>query len=482
MGVGDDGLSLGDLGPRAVSSPGPGRPRYRFGPFVVSPARRQLLCDGEEIPLVPRYFDLLLLLLRRRAEAVSRRDILDSVWGDVIVTDGSVSQGVRILRRALGDDSREPRFIRTLSRHGYRFIHPDVVEEDDAAPFSSRESARTAADAAAAPSDAYEPLLRRLTGQARFPIEEADELDLLEAAEQLHRLGTDETLRRLGDGPGAPVARAFLREARWGIAGAGPVPILGRPDAAATLRVLFSVRWRRAVRLAGRRWAAAMTGGTIAGAIGGLGGAIALHAGPGSRATGEILPALTLVGAAIGGIGAAGVGAGLALAEVLVRSFRRTALVLLGAAGGLTVAAITHAIAAVGFHSLFGRDLAPVAGGLEGLVIGASTGLGYGLGSFLPQGGMATPHGWRRAGTVALTAAACAAGCVALTLRGSYLGAMSLDLISRSFPGSQVSLDPLAHLLSEPVPGTLTRAAVACWEGLLFGGGLALGLTRRKVV
>src|SRR5262249_31720291 len=79
-----------------------------------------------------------------------------AVWSDVVVTDGSLSQGIRILRRALGDDPREPRFIRTLSRHGYRFIEPGVLEEDDTAPLpaadeaSHRHRGLPAADATAA--------------------------------------------------------------------------------------------------------------------------------------------------------------------------------------------------------------------------------------------------------------------------------------------------------------------------------------------
>lgn len=83
------------------------------------------------MPLIPRYFDLLVLLIERRHEAVHRREIFDSVWTDVSVSDSALSQAIRILRRTLGDDSREPRFIRTVSRHGYRFVLPDVIEEED---------------------------------------------------------------------------------------------------------------------------------------------------------------------------------------------------------------------------------------------------------------------------------------------------------------------------------------------------------------
>lgn len=105
--------------------------RYRFGSFTLSPGRRQLLNEGREVPLIPRYFDLLLLLVQRRHEAVNRRVIFDTVWSDCVVSDGALTQAVRTLRRALGDDPREPSFIRTVSRRGYRFVYADVAEEPD---------------------------------------------------------------------------------------------------------------------------------------------------------------------------------------------------------------------------------------------------------------------------------------------------------------------------------------------------------------
>src|SRR5207249_11609096 len=111
-----------------------GLARYRFGEFTLSPRRRALLRDDRELRLIPRYFDLLVLLVQRRNEAVHRRDIFDCVWNDVIVSDSALSQAIRTLRRTLGDDSREPLFIRTVARHGYRFVFADVVEEDDEGP------------------------------------------------------------------------------------------------------------------------------------------------------------------------------------------------------------------------------------------------------------------------------------------------------------------------------------------------------------
>lgn len=105
--------------------------RYRFSGFTLSPQRRLLIRDGQEVPLIPRYFDLLLLLIERRREAVHRREIFDRVWTDAIVSESALSQAVRTIRRTLDDDPREPRFIRTVSRHGYQFVFADVIEEDE---------------------------------------------------------------------------------------------------------------------------------------------------------------------------------------------------------------------------------------------------------------------------------------------------------------------------------------------------------------
>ena len=108
-----------------------GVPLYRFADFVLSPRQRTLARDGQPIALIPRYFDLLLFLVERRTDAVHRRDIFDRVWSDVIVSDSALSQAIRTLRRTLGDDPREPRFIRTVSRHGYQFVCADLIEDAD---------------------------------------------------------------------------------------------------------------------------------------------------------------------------------------------------------------------------------------------------------------------------------------------------------------------------------------------------------------
>jgi DNA-binding winged helix-turn-helix (wHTH) protein len=455
--------------------------RYHFGPFTLSPSRRVLLRGGEEVALIPRYFDLLVLLIERRGEAVRRREILDSVWKDVVVSDGALSQAVRTLRRALGDTPRNPRFVRTVSRHGYRFVFTAVIEEPDDGPIPEGrpdpvQESRTPQEKTGGP-DPFETAIETLL---RSTASEAIDYDARrEAAETLHTLGTAEALRRLDRRPGHAKARALLRDARWDLPDAGPVPILGQPGAFATAASLIALRFRRVTRLAVRRWLSAVLGGMLTGCVAGIVGGVLLRFGPGSTATGGVLVALPLVGLIIGGVGAAGVSAGLATAEVTMRSHRGAALVAYGAVGGGAIGAIAHAVGRLTLEGLFGGDLSPVAGGLEGMVLGGAVGLGYALATPTGQGGMAAPRGLKRL-LAAVAAGACAAVAAGvLSWWGRYLGAMSLDLMSRGFPGSQVSLVPLARLLGEQAPGALTSTLIGAWEGFMFGFGVTLGLTHR---
>ena len=426
-----------------------------------------------EQPLIPRYLDLLILLVERRHEAVHRSEILEIAWSDVVVSDGALSQAIRTLRRALADDFKDPVFIRTVSRHGYRFVFPDVIEETDDPPAIAPKPAEISRPG----TESFESALTRLLDSSGSP--SSTESERREAAETLHALGTAEALKRLDTRPGHAMARALLRDTRWDVAGAGPVPLLGQAGGMAAVCALTLVRLRRAARIAGGRWASASMGGGLAGACAGLiGGAILKLAG--DHTTPMSLPfALGLIGFLIGAVGAAGVGAGLAIAEALARSYRGLALAICGAVGGGIVGAAAHLLGRWTLEDLFGGDLSTVGGGIEGLAIGCAAGIGYALATPRPEGGMATPRGKARWVTALVTGACCAAACMALTWAGRNLGGVSLDVMARSFHGSHVSLAPLARLLGEPDVGPVTRTVLSAYEGILFGCGLVLGLTRR---
>jgi hypothetical protein len=300
-----------------------------------------------------------------------------------------------------------------------------------------------------------------------------------EAAEELHGLGTTEALRRIDGRPGHARAWAFLRDSRWDAPQAGPVPLFSAPAGPEAWARLARLRLNRALRLAGERWAAASAGGAAAGVVAGLSGGLSMGALGSGAASASLLAGLCFVGAFVGGVGAAGVGCGLAAAEALIRSRRTLALTLFGAAGGGAVGAMARHLVEAALAGIFGLVGLRIGGGLEGVVLGASAGLGYALATRRAAGGMATPRGAARARAAAAAALACGLAGSASPALDLRLGAASLAEIVSRFPSSQVRLDTLGRLLGEAGLGPRTRGLVGAAEGLLFGAGLVGGLTRR---
>lgn len=96
-------------------------PEHRFGPFVLDTRTRQLLRDGRSVHISPKAFCLLELLVATRPRAWSKPELFDQLWPDVEVVEANLANLVAELRRALLDDARHARFIRTLPRFGYAF-------------------------------------------------------------------------------------------------------------------------------------------------------------------------------------------------------------------------------------------------------------------------------------------------------------------------------------------------------------------------
>lgn len=92
-----------------------------FGPFIVDPAARQLRRGAADLHLSPKAFDLLCLLLDQRPKVLEKADLHAQIWPDTHVVDGSLNVLIGEIRRALGDDARDPLFIRTAHGVGYAF-------------------------------------------------------------------------------------------------------------------------------------------------------------------------------------------------------------------------------------------------------------------------------------------------------------------------------------------------------------------------
>ena len=101
---------------------------YEFGEFRIDRLDRVLMKDGRLVPLTPKVFDLLLLLIENHGHVVGKERLMSEVWPDTFVEEGNLTQNISVLRKALG----EKVYIQTIPRRGYRFVGDiRLVQRDD---------------------------------------------------------------------------------------------------------------------------------------------------------------------------------------------------------------------------------------------------------------------------------------------------------------------------------------------------------------
>ncbi|WGM46512.1 hypothetical protein KOAAANKH_01382 [Brevundimonas sp. NIBR10] len=359
---------------------------YRFDRFVLEPQDRRLTRDGEMVELSGRYFDALVLLVSEPGRLVTKARFMDEVWRGVPVTDEALTQCIRSLRRVLGDDVSNPRFIETAPKHGYRFIAL-VMREDGAAAAS----VQAIAAAGTAVADATEPTSR----------------------------GVWDTVFRLG---------------RGGMLGGG---------------------------------AAGLMGGLVYGFAGVAGGS----EGGGASAL-LVVAVLTM---AVGLMGGAGVGFGIAAAE-FAPGRRGIWGVVGGAVGGLVVGAVVKLVGLDAFTLLFGQSPGGITGAPEGALLGGAVGLG----ASLANGAAAK---FLRPVRIAVAGLLAAAAGVTIVLLGGRLMGGSLQLLAERFSQSRLTLDHLGGLFGESGFGLISQSVTAGLEGGLFGACVvaALMVVRRSL-
>ena len=107
---------------------------YRFADFTLHASEHHLRRGTQEIYLRPKTFETLLYLVMRHGHLVGKDELLERVWADTIVTDAAMAHCIEEIRKALGDDAYQPRFLKTITRLGYKFIAPvvaiNVTEEE----------------------------------------------------------------------------------------------------------------------------------------------------------------------------------------------------------------------------------------------------------------------------------------------------------------------------------------------------------------
>src|SRR5271154_5485154 len=106
-------------------------PKISFRPFELDTAAGTLRKHGIRIKLQPQPYKLLLLLMERAGQVVTREEIQRHVWQDSTFVDfeSGINFSINQIRAALGDDAENPRYVETLPRRGYRFIAPITTAE-----------------------------------------------------------------------------------------------------------------------------------------------------------------------------------------------------------------------------------------------------------------------------------------------------------------------------------------------------------------
>src|SRR5688572_10721248 len=95
---------------------------YEFDTFRVDTVRRMLLCEGEPVPLKPKVFETLLVLVENNGRVLDKDELMQTIWPDTIVEENNLTQNISAIRKALGERPDEHRYLVTIPGRGYHFV------------------------------------------------------------------------------------------------------------------------------------------------------------------------------------------------------------------------------------------------------------------------------------------------------------------------------------------------------------------------
>src|SRR5579872_1153392 len=145
---------------------------YECGPFVLDPLNHVLSRGGSPLPLPPKAFDTLMVLVEHGGDLVEKEQLLKAVWPDTFVEENNLTQYISLLRRVLGDNSDQRQYIETVPKLGYRFVAPvREVESEQSEAQEAREVASPAKKSEpTAPAPAAERPASLATASPRFSL------------------------------------------------------------------------------------------------------------------------------------------------------------------------------------------------------------------------------------------------------------------------------------------------------------------------
>jgi TolB-like protein/DNA-binding winged helix-turn-helix (wHTH) protein len=138
---------------------------YEFGLFRLDAGERLLSRDGESVPLTPKAFDLLLVLVENQGHLLKKGELLKLVWPDTFVEEANLSYNISLIRKVLGDGENGHKFIETVPKRGYRFVAEaqkvqDVLDNGELLTEQEAQDIETASRAKITPDRFFWPKLR----------------------------------------------------------------------------------------------------------------------------------------------------------------------------------------------------------------------------------------------------------------------------------------------------------------------------------
>src|SRR5437868_10832947 len=115
---------------------------YDFGPYRVDANERLLRCGERVVPLTPKAFEMLLVLLEDSGHVMTKEELMKRVWPDTVVEEANLSHNIYKLREALGESRNGEKYIETVPRRGYRFVAKVTQVEDHGADLIVEEHSR----------------------------------------------------------------------------------------------------------------------------------------------------------------------------------------------------------------------------------------------------------------------------------------------------------------------------------------------------
>src|SRR6516162_10877492 len=104
---------------------------YQFGPFALDPTERVVLRDGTPLIVTPKVFDTLLCFVRNPGRVLTKDELLKEIWPDTFVEEVNLAVNISTLRKVLGENPQEVRYIATIPGRGYKFVAEVEKAESD---------------------------------------------------------------------------------------------------------------------------------------------------------------------------------------------------------------------------------------------------------------------------------------------------------------------------------------------------------------